>query len=62
MNKNWLHIALYILFSTTFWGCQKATLIEDEIQEIDLGGRHSEGGGKPTASAIVTPEFDVNGW
>ena len=49
-----------ILLSTAFWGCQKATLIEDENQESDISGRNTNE--ELSDSTTVTPEFDINGW
>ena len=60
MNKYWLHITLCILLSTSLWGCQKATLIEDENQESDISGRNTNE--ELSDSTTVMPEFDINGW
>lgn len=60
MNKYWLHITLCILLSTVFWGCQKATLIEDENLESDISGRNTNE--ESSDSKTITLEFDINGW
>ena len=60
MSKYLLYTVFVMLLSTSFWCCQKATLMEAEKQESEIGGRNSEGAS--TDSTTVTPEFDINGW
>ena len=60
MSKYILYTTFAIFLSSSIFGCQKATLMEAEKQESEIGGRNSEG--TSTDSTTVTPEFDINGW
>ena len=58
MGKHFLYTIFVMLLSTSVFGCQKATLIEDE--ESSKSGRNTNV--ESSDSTSVTPEFDINGW
>ena len=60
MSKYLLCTVFVTLLSTSFLGCQKATLIENEGIESSKGGRNTNT--ESTDSTSITPEFDINEW